>query len=333
MNRFQYLFFAFLLAGFFCQAQESAKYLPEKPGKWTYSSNIKIPGAEVAAFNKNLAATAEWFHQHVPLLASPKGFDLLTTAFGSWDDHYKKNSCNYGMRAEMNFDFQLFLSNGGQWKVEPPHWSFEINNTETGHGTNSNFHGWDNTKDPEALQPAMDKAVTALNGLFRIFPLVREIAPGVSLFGDGNLIVFNPDRPPFWIPVTVREVAEIKLAYYKNKDVDLLPYLKQEIAKLTEEELNAPAYSGNDEYFVLDVHPEYDNKTNENGGQIMRFNPEYWDRSLPPSAIQFMTFYYPERSQAETDEFFTNNGHPIFGDVIMNSLKLEDLAGLIASKK
>lgn len=65
----------------------------------------------------------------------------------------------------------------------------------------------------------------------------------------------------------------------------------------------------------------------------MRFNPEYWDRSLPTAAIQFMTFYYPERSQTETDEFFKYNGYPIFGDVIMNSIKLEELAGLIMRKK
>jgi hypothetical protein len=113
----------------------------------------------------------------------------------------------------------------------------------------------------------------------------------------------------------------------------LLPELKEEIAKLNEEELNAPAFSGHDEFFVLNVHPELSDKTNENGGQIMRFNPEYWDRSLPASAIQFMTFYFPERSREETDEFFTNNGYPIFGDVIMNSIKLEELAGLIMRKK
>jgi hypothetical protein len=28
-------------------------------------------------------------------------------------------------------------------------------------------------------------------------------------------------------------------------------------------------------------------------------------------------------------EFFTNNGYPLFDDVIMKSIKLEDLAGLI----
>lgn len=322
-----------LIPAFVCQAQKSSDFLPEKPGKWSYSSNIKIPGAEVVAFNKNIANLAEWFHQNVPLLSNPKGFDLDACAYGIWDDKYKLQHCNYGQRGELNFNFLMFLSNGGQWKIEPPHWSFDINNTETGHGTNSNLPGWDNTQDPASLEKPMNKAAADLNDLFRIFQFVRDIAPGVKLYSDGNLIVFNPERPPFWIPVTVREIANMKLAYYSLKDKILLPELKEEIAKLSEADLSSIAYSGNDELFVLKVHPELEDKTKEEGGQIMRFNPDYWDRSLPPSAIQFMTFWYPEKSQAETDKFFTNNGYPIFGDVIMKSIKLEELAGLIMRKK
>jgi hypothetical protein len=316
-----------------CKAQESARFLPEKPGKWSYSSNIKIPGADVVAFNKNVANLAEWFHQNVPLLSNPKGFDLNACAYASWDDKYKLRHCNYSQRGELNFNFLMFYRNGGQWKIEPPHWSFDINNTETGHGTNSNLPGWDNTKDPASLEKPMNKAAADLNDLFRIFQFVRDIAPGVKLYGDGKLIVFNPDRPPFWIPVTVREVADMKLAYYSLKDKILLPELKEEIAKLTDADLNALAYSGHDEFFVLNVHPKLDDQEKEEGGQIMRFNPDYWDRSLPISAIQFMTFWYPEKSQVETDEFFTNNGHPIFADVVMKSIKLGELAGLIVRKK
>jgi hypothetical protein len=325
-----FLLFFLILESTFIKAQKSAEFLPDKPGKWILNQNSMN---DADAFQKNVKAVAEWFHQKVDIMNNPKGFDLWVYFTGYWDDKYKLQTCNYGKRGELNFDFQMFLSKGGQWKVEPPHWSFEINNTEYGHGTNSNLPGWDNTKDPASMEKPMNKAAADLNDLFRVFPFVRDIAPGVRLYGDGNLIVFNPDRPPFWVSVTVREVAEMKLAYYKLKETILLPELKEEIAKLNEEELNAPAFSGHDEFFVLNVHPELSDKTNENGGQIMRFNPEYWDRSLPASAIQFMTFYFPERSRDETDEFFTNNGYPIFGDVIMNSIKLEELAGLIMRKK
>ena len=328
-------YFAFFLGLTFIQststlAQKSAEYLPEKQGKVIlnqYSMNV------ADELHRNVKHVAEWFIQNAPVMTNPKGFDLWVYFTGYWNDKYKLQPGNYGRRGELNFDFRLFYREGGQRTVEPPHWSFDINNTETGHGTNSNLPGWDNTKDPESLEKPMDKAAAYLNDLFRVFPFVREIAPGVKLYGGGNLIVFNPDRPPFWLPVTVREVANMKLAYYSLIEVHLLPYLKEEIAKLTEEQLNAPAFSGNEELFVLNVHPELDDKTNENGGQMMRFNPEYWDRSLPPTAIQFMTLYYPERGQAEKDEFFKNNGYPIFGDVVMNSIRLEDLAGLIMRRK
>lgn len=314
----------------YAKAQKSAEYLPEKPGKVIlnqYSMNV------ADELHRNVKHIAEWFIQKSPVLTNPKGFDLWVYFTGYWNDKYKLQPCNYGRRGELNFDFRMLLSNGGTWTVEPPHWSFEINNTEYGHGTNSNLPGWDNTKDPESLEKPMDKAAADLNDLFRVFPFVRDIAPGVRLYGGGNLIVFNPDRAPFWIPVTVREVANMKLAYYSLIDKVLLPVLKEEIAKLSEAELNAPAFSGHDEFFVLNVHPQLDDPEKEQGGQMMRFNPEYWDRSLPPSAIQFMSFYYPERSQAETEEFFKDNGYPIFGDVIMNSIKLEELAGLIMRKK
>lgn len=318
------------LMPFLSMAQKSAEYLPDKPGKWILN---QYSMKEADAFHRNVKTVAEWFHEKAAVMNNPKGFDLWVYLTGYWDEKYKIQPSNYGRRCELNFDFRLFYREGGQRKVEPPHWSFEINNTEYGHGTNSNLPGWDNTKDAESLEKPMNKAAADLNDLFRVFPFVREIAPGVKLYGGGNLIVFNPDRPPFWIPVTVREVANMKLAYYSLIDKILLPVLKEEIAKLTEDQLNAPAFSGHDEFFVLNVHPELDDKTNENGGQIMRFNPDYWDRSLPSSAIQFLTFYYPERSVPETEDFFKYNGYPIFGDVVMNSIKLEELAGLIVRKK
>lgn len=318
------------LMPFLSMAQKSAEYLPDKPGKWILN---QFSMKEADSFHRNVKTVAEWFHEKAVVMNNPKGFDLWVYLTGYWDEKYKIQPCNYGRRCELNFDFRLFYREGGQRKVEPPHWSFEINNTEYGHGTNSNLPGWDNTKDAESLEKPMNKAAADLNDLFRVFPFVREIAPGVKLYGGGNLIVFNPDRPPFWIPVTVREVANMKLAYYSLIDKILLPVLKDEIAKLTEDQLNAPAFSGHDEFFVLNVHPELDDKTNENGGQIMRFNPDYWDRSLPSSAIQFLTFYYPERSVPETEDFFKYNGYPIFGDVVMNSIKLEELAGLIVRKK
>ncbi|MDP3180890.1 MAG: hypothetical protein Q8M67_03675, partial [Bacteroidota bacterium] len=303
---------------------------------------IKTPGAEVLAFNKNLATVAEWFHQNVPMLTNPKGFDLNAWAYGQWDDYYKLKKSSYSLRAEIDFGFQLFYSKGGKWIIEPPHYSFDINDTETGHGTNPNYNYFSVSEhDPfsvknisPAQKKAINDAVDQLNGIFAVFPFSKELTPGVHVYKESvngyssHIIVFNPERPPYWIPLTLKELAEIHLDYYTSqKDEFLLPQLKKEIAELSEEELNAPAYSGHDTHFVLKANGK------EEGLQLMRFNPDYWDKSLPPSAIQFMTFGYLKMSQEETEERFKNNGHPNYPSLLMNSFNLEELAGLIKRRK
>ena len=323
--------FIILFFPLFLNGQKSAEYLQDKPGKWIlnqYSMN------DADAFHRNVKVVAEWFYQNAPVMTNPKGFDLWVYLTGYWDVKYKIQPGNYGRRCELNFDFRMFYREGGIRMVEPPHWSFEINNTEGGISLLTRYVDFDNTKDAPELEKPLNKAAAELNDLFKTFPYEREIIPGVRIYGP-YLIVYNPDRPPFWIPVTVREVAEMKLAYYSLTEVHLLPFLKEEIAKLTEEELNAPAFSGNEKLFVLGVHPilEEKDKESESGGQVMRFNPKYWDRTLPPTAIQFMTLYYPQRTQTETSDFYKYNGYPIFGDVVMNSIKVEELAGLIERKK
>jgi len=138
------------------KTQSPSDFLPDKPGKWSYSNNITSTEAEYIAYSKVIASLAEWFHLNVPMLKSPKGYDLAATTYGGWDKYYRMNNCNYGLRTELNFDFQLFFSGGGKWTIEPPHYSFEINNTETGHGTNLNYPYYDELQDDTKLEKTMD---------------------------------------------------------------------------------------------------------------------------------------------------------------------------------
>jgi hypothetical protein len=105
MVKRSYLLTVLLSMSLIVQSQKSSDFLPDKPGNWTYSSNIKIAGEEVIAFNKNLSTLAEWFHQNVSMLRNPRGYDLKACSFGIWDDNYKLNNANYGLRAVLNFDF------------------------------------------------------------------------------------------------------------------------------------------------------------------------------------------------------------------------------------
>ena len=311
-------------------AQSPSDYLPDKPGKWSYSNNITSTEAEYVAYSKVIATLAEWFHLNIPMLKNPKGFDLSATTYGGWDKYYRMNDCNYGLRTELDFGFQLFFSAGGKRTIEPPHYSFDINNTETGHGTNPNYDCFNELKDDPGQEKAINDAAIKMNGLFMVYPFVKILAPGVNLYdcdlgGCGTVVVFNPDRPDFWLPVTVREMADIHLQYYKAQtkmemNLLLLEQLQKEISELTEEEMNAPAFSGHDEHFVLKVNGK------KEGLQFMRFNPAYWDRSLPNTAIQFMTFYYPQMDEVALNEHYKNNGHPFYSQMLVNQIDWGKLA-------
>ena len=317
-------------------AQSPSDYLPDKPGKWSYSNNITSTDAEYVAFSKVIASLAEWFHLNIPMLKNPKGFDLAATTYGGWDKYYSMNACNFGLRTELNFSFQLFFSAGGKWTVEPPHYYFDINNTETGHGTNANYPYFDELKDDPGLEKAINDASVKMNGVFPVFDFVKQIEPGVDLYMEAadayphHLVIYNPERPPYWIPVTVREMAEMHLQYYKlrNKiemDRLLLEQLQKEISELSEEELNSPAFSGHDEHFVLKVNGK------KEGLQFMRFNPDYWDHSLPNTAIQFMTFYYPQMDEVAMNEHYKNNGHPYYSQLLVNEIDWNKVAKIISN--
>jgi hypothetical protein len=306
-------------------AQKPSDFLPEKPGVWSYSTNIKIPGTEAVAFNKNLAGLAEWFHQNVPLLSNPKGFDLKACAYGTWDDKYKLKKSSYAYRAEIDLEFQLFYSKGGKWIIEPPHFAVGINDTETAHGTNlGGYDGFKIQGDDPKLEKALNDAILKISEYFCVFELEKEIAPGIRLYKNGSLVVFNPNRPDYWIPVTVKEVIQEMMNYWKIKpgDKEVYNYFEEAYSKMSEDELNSPAYFGSDDA-IIDVwgKPE--------GLKIMRFNPEYWNRNLPRSAIQYITMYAKEQTEAEMEESYKNNGRPNYPLILPNSFDKEMLQSLI----
>lgn len=325
-----------LISGIFSakivSAQNSEKYQPEKPGNTKTESNLwQFDGNQKSVYENNLTKVTSGFTKNNSVLSAPKGFDLHIWYFEMYDDRYKLRDCNYGVRSEIRFDFELFILENGKetkWTVEPPHFSVFLNNTASGHGSNfCNYEGYKVQDDDPSLEIPFDKAVAGLCDLFLVFPLEEEIAPGVRLYGDGNLIVFYPDRPPFWVPVTVKEVMELKMTYYSIREADkqfVYPYLKEAYDKMTPDELNAPAYNGGDAVFDVTAEKE--------GLQIMRFNKDYWDRTLPETAIQFITMYYKFTDDAEMQESVQNNGHADYPDLTVNAINLPGLAGLIEKK-
>lgn len=219
-----------------CFAQVK-KYLTEKQGSYHFSNKVDhlaTKNTAFADFGNNVKVVADYFKQNIPIMLANKGFDLSAVLFGKYDEAYQKRPSVYGIRGTLNFDFQLFLQSAkgdSRWTVEPPNWQVEINNVQTGHG------GMIREGEPGTL----------LNELFVVFPLVEQIASGVRYYDCeshtcGSLIVYNSDRPEYWLPVTVREVAQAKLVASLN-DSFMHEYLKKMVSQFSEQELNAPAFN------------------------------------------------------------------------------------------
>lgn len=326
------------------------RYLPEKPGQWRYETNLpekayrlqnySMTASENMAFKKNVASLAEWFRQNVPMLTSPKGYDLRALSNYVWGDWTTKTEAEYGIPADLGFLFELFYADGSKWKVEPPRYGLSVNAVYGGHNgfffTPESIVD-DGTRYDPSQSEKVSKALSELQQYFRVYPLKEQPAPGVDIYeayrdgwqqnGRRTIVVYNPDRPPYWLPVTVKEMADAHLAYYsliQKREIDrmVLDQLKQEIAELSAEELGAPAYAGHESHFALNVNGK------KQGYQIMKFNPAYWDKSLPPSAIQFLTFMNSNLTHEEMDEQ-AQRSYPEYPQLLVNQFVWVKIAGLI----
>jgi hypothetical protein len=348
------ILFAFAHILYVAAFAQPSRFLPDKPGQWRYETNLpekayrlqnySMTAPENLAFKKNVAELAEWFRQNVPMLTSPKGYDLRALSNYVWGDWTTQSESEYGIPAELGFLFELFYADGSKWKVEPPRYGLSVNALYGGH---DGFYFTpesivdDGTRYDLSQSEKVSRALADLQKYFRIYPLKEQSAPGVDLYeayrdgwqqnGRRTIVVFNPERPPYWLPVTVKEMADAHLAYFsliQKREIDrmVLDQLKQEIAELTAEELAAPAFAGHDSHFVLNVNGK------RQGYQIMRFNPDYWDRKLPLSAIQFITFWNGNLTQGEMDEQAQRN-YPAYPQLLVNQFEWNKIAELIVKGK
>jgi len=345
------------------QAQ-SFQYQPEKPGKFIFDNRIdKCTGVDVTSLTGKLTRVVEWVHQNNEIVNHPTGFDALVNLTGSYCDK-KNKSEDFGLRSSIYFSFNHFyIENGVSCRATG----------NTAHGTeifiNSPIYyistkfdeaGF-KTEDPPHLKHPLEKSLENLHRYYTTAPVIKEIAPGVRLYEEGGwfkgvLLVFNPDRPDIWMPVTVREIMEAKLAYYKVKhEIDSINYekmvagwakmnfnpdpdhamkprlyqtIKKEFENFTAEELSLPAYSGaSDESGISTIN------VRGKGRAVVKFNPACWDRSLPSTAVQYMSWQYRPESELELEKFKpSNNGLTDFVGLFFNSLPVEKMGVLIEKK-
>jgi len=260
------------------QAQDQVN-LADRPGTFEILSRADYASSECGFTKADMAANLERIKELVtivrqnPVLTDIKGFN------GRARIHTMSMTCKrpgwYGVPARIAFEFSsFFLNKEGKVTfntIVPPSWSIY---------TNDLIPGWSDLQDSKYA--------------YFTVPLKKEtIEPGIDVYDKEGWVIYDPDRPPYWIPVTVEEAFnaardfaakekdEISAAYNKQ-------FLDQEWAAIPASDRNKPAYFGGGLSRVSSSHG-YQGQDSL-FPRIMKVNPEYFNRKLPKSAIQFMWF-------------------------------------------
>ena len=253
--------------------------LTEKTGTFEILSRTDYTGydcgytkAEITSNLQRITDLVNVVRQN-PVLTDLKGYDGRARIYNV----NCKYAGGYGIPSRISFEFASWymLKDGtpARGLIEPPEWSLYINQAIPGWGAS---YGLD-----------------AKHGYFTAPLRKKTIEPGIDVYDREWFIIYDPSRPPYWIPVTVNEAfAAVRESMNNEKDEVAAAYLKEyvekEYAEIPESDRDKPAYFGGGVSRV----------TSENGygGQdsifpnIVKVNPEYWNRDLPKSAVQLINF-------------------------------------------
>lgn len=322
-------------------AQESI-LLTDKPGtfQWKkvalngqgpdiYGKICACTNAESDAMLVKLEDLAQRFRE-TPVLAENKGFDGICRLSGG----RCSSKFGYPVPADIKFWFKswsLYKGKEVQWVNEPPQWIIEVNQPDKFRDNGFNVSDYSNTSDPTNpafSEKAQRESSIALNELFYVPGVKEVITPGIDRYGE-YVVIYNPERPPYWKQVTVREAFRLLLDYYKTipdkAGVDaIVPILNQEFEGFSEEEKDSYAYFRGSES-ISRVGSE------KNETPVVRPNPEYWNRALPKASIQLIVLELPyqETVRSKLERSLKNSDGWYYVYRLMNELNLDNLSKMI----
>jgi hypothetical protein len=278
-------------------AQNETQWLPDQPGKWSYHHKIsgeiekyKLSPAELAECQKNIDLVIETLHQN-PVLKNPVGIEPSVNV-RVWPDnkagtHLRSLADDIvGSRIAIQF-CPLFKDENGNIRkhcMEVTSCDVHVNEPKA---TSEKYLHYSASE----LHPAPEKLVIVAQNLSKIFvkPLVaKELAEGVTAYQSGIIIISDPKRP-YWIPVKCGELCDQIIEYFKivqekdNSYSYVVEAIEKEKGVFTTEQLSGPAYytTGN----ISGVTAV------ENDSPLVRFNPDYFDKSLPRTSIQLIAVH------------------------------------------
>ncbi|MGE5498102.1 MAG: hypothetical protein ACM3Q2_08535 [Syntrophothermus sp.] len=328
----------FLILAVKVPAQKS-DLLPDKSGtfqvvNWSVHgmSGTDYTKAETQANYKKLIGLTEILRRN-QVLASPKGFDGVARLYGYQFD----KKAGYGIPCALSIEFQYFFVNnkGKEVKVniEPPSWSMVINsvlcraNTGFSYGTAKP----DDTPKPGFNYEKWKEAGDKIRYMFFQPGKKETVSRGVDVYDNNYIVIYNPDNPPYWVPVTIREAYTWIIDYWKLhpnpiESEFMLKMMEDEYAQVSESERNSYAYFGANPNINGNQVAGFCTDTTKN--PLVRINTEYWNKKLPRSAIQMITFDCPQDKKYLEREIESQQNYRT-GDYYINSfLKVLDLAAL-----
>ncbi|HSO85548.1 MAG TPA: hypothetical protein VLQ91_03285 [Draconibacterium sp.] len=200
-----------------------------------------------------------------PVLNELKGFDGRARIYNSIACQYEDF---YGVPARISFEFAAWyrMKDGKEVRglIEPPEWSVYIN----------------------TIQPGWTSGFSQKPDFFGVLEKKETIEPGIDVYDGECFVLYDPDRPDYWLPVTVKEAFDVAYAENKRKSDEIQwgfakKMLDDEWAAIPQSDWNKPATMSGmlSRVGILEGFPK-----------IMKVNPKYWDKNRPKFDIQFITF-------------------------------------------
>ena len=270
-----------------------------------------------------------------PVFIDQKGFDCETYVYArNCPDRY-----GYGIPSELSFGFEDWFMNKGKpakYKIEPPCWKVQVNHLSS--FANSGSYAYGTAKPSETPREGFnyEKWVNAgakVLGCFSIPGPKEELGNGVDRYGSELIVIYNPERPYYYLPVKFRDLAVAMIEYWKfhpdkiQSDM-ITKMMEDEYAKFSETEREGWAYNN-----TYDERSPVLKITSTPGNQpVVRLNPEYWDRKLPRSAIQILTFNRlsdTKRYSIEKEEWLQKNAPGYSLDRFLEALDINMLVPAI----
>jgi len=292
-------------------------------------SNCGFTKTETTAFFLKLKGITVAIGQQ-PVMNPPKGFDCKTEVT-YWTCNLKEI---YGIPAEISFFFRSWSMENGkeiQWINEPPEWAIQVNRLKAFIGSGYNV----TTSEPNAVKPGFSRtkwedAADRLNELFFAPGEKEHLASGVDRYKGEIVIIYRSDRPAYWKQVTIREVFDLLLAYWRlnpNQESSeaITKMLEEEYSHFSVSERESFAYYG-DSGTISKVG------TDATQLPVLCVNREYWDKNLPRSAVQLLSFSCPgdkDFIREEKDERLRNDDGAYHLSRFLEEFDFRKLASLI----